>query len=178
MPRLPLSQTFISGGLSSVPSLASMSAAKPSCEILVCRSTMVSSLGAIWCCSSVFVKFPAIFRLLYFQRKHQRMKCKEYTVLAISSSSFTATNPEIAEAISTTVGFVEAPSTAVFHSLIIFPVCFSLTRVPTCFEEVYASRNFGRASVAGSLPFANTRMFTGTGDFGVATCDKIFAGSP
>ena len=81
----------------------------------------------------------------------------------------------MAEVMSTTVGFFAAPSTAVFHSLIIFPVCFSLTRVPTRPEDVYASRNFGRASVVGSLPFASTRMFMGTGDFGVAACDRIFA---
>jgi hypothetical protein len=91
--------------------------------------------------------------------KRYRRSMVEHTS---SSSSLTAINDDTAGPISTRSGGFTAKPTVLSHSLISFPECDSLTRVPTRFREVYSSANLGRASVGGSLPFAWASISMGT----------------
>jgi hypothetical protein len=78
---------------------------------------------------------------------------------------------------STSSGAELAASTWLFHSVMNLPLCDSLTNEPILSEEMYCSRNLGRASVGGSFALAWAKISMGTGESGPATCASILAAS-
>ena len=101
--------------------------------------------------------------------------CKvERNTLTISSSSLIASNDETNGVMSTSSGFEAAPSRRACHSETSFPEVVSFINTPIFWDDVYAARNLGRASLV-SFPFGRAMISIVTGLAAFSICPKTFA---